>query len=151
MSFSFSYMFYMFLTNFSHIDKAVDIFKKFECSFELMHCISTYPMKPELANLKTIDGLKSRYKCPVGYSGHESGLAISIAASAFGLTSLERHITLDRTMYGTDQAASLEFLGMKTLSGSLKKMAVACGVNKLGNVTEEEKVIAKKLRSHINE
>ena len=78
------------MTNFSHIDKAVDIFKKFECSFELMHCISTYPMKPELANLKTIDGLKSRYKCPVGYSGHESGVAVSIAAVLFGISSLER-------------------------------------------------------------
>ena len=133
------------------IEKAVNIFKENKCSFELMHCVSTYPMKPEDANLETINALRETFKCDVGYSGHENGVAVSLAAAYYNITSLERHITLDRTMYGTDQAASLEFPGMKTLSGSLKKMAIACGVNKLGNVTAEEKIIAKKLRSHIHE
>ena len=76
-----------------------------------MHCVSTYPMKDETANLNVINSLK-KFKCNVGYSGHESGLAISIA-SAFGISSLERHITLDRTMYGSDQSASIEPNGLE--------------------------------------
>ena len=138
------------MTNKEDIENAVNIFRENKCSFELMHCVSTYPMKPEDANLETINALKETFKCDVGYSGHENGVAVSLAAAYYNITSLERHITLDRTMYGTDQAASLEFPGMKTLSGSLKKMAIACGVSKLGNITEEEKIIAKKLRSHID-
>ncbi|MDC1014590.1 N-acetylneuraminate synthase family protein [Candidatus Pelagibacter sp.] len=134
----------------SDISNAVDIFRKNNCSFELMHCVSTYPMKPEDANLVTINALRDKYKCDVGYSGHENGVAISLAATFFNITSLERHITLDRTMYGSDQAASLEFTGMKTLSGSIKKMAIAHGTKKLGHVTDEEKLIAQKLRSHIS-
>tara|TARA_B100000780_G_C21125383_1_gene456479 strand:- start:3288 stop:4133 length:846 start_codon:yes stop_codon:yes gene_type:complete len=133
----------------SDIKNAVDIFRKNDCSFELMHCVSTYPMKPEDANLVTINALRDKFKCDVGYSGHENGVAVSLAASFFDITSLERHITLDRTMYGSDQAASLEFPGMKTLSSSIKKIAIAYGTNKLGHVTEEEKLIAQKLRSHI--
>ena len=133
------------------IDAAVMIFKKNNCSFELMHCVSTYPMKTKDANLLTIHQLKKEYNCNVGYSGHENGVVISLAAAMLGITSLERHITLDRTMYGSDQAASLEFTGMKTLSGSIKKMAIAHGTNKLGHVTDEEKLIAQKLRSHISD
>ena len=131
------------------IDTAVEIFKKIQCPFELMHCISTYPMKPEDANLLTINELKKEYKCNIGYSGHENGIAISIAAVAFGISSLERHITLDRTMYGSDQAASLEIRGFRELVGSIRKVESAIGENKLGNVLEEEIPIAKKLRAHI--
>ena len=71
-----------------------------------MHCISTYPMKVEDANLNTINALRKKYKCEVGYSGHENGVAVSLAAFMLGISSLERHITIDRTMYGSDQAAS---------------------------------------------
>ncbi len=131
------------------IEKAVNIFKENNCPFELMHCVSTYPMKPEDANLNTIIGLKEKFKCSVGYSGHENGVAVSLAAIFFGLSSLERHITLDRTMYGSDQAASLEYAGMKQLTSSMEKILSAIGENKIGNITEEEKVIAKKLRAHI--
>jgi len=131
------------------ISEAVNIFKEANCPFELMHCVSTYPMKPEDANLKTIVALKEMFKCKVGYSGHENGVAVSLAASFFGISSLERHITLDRTMYGSDQAASLEFSGMKNLTSSLEKMMIAIGENKIGHITEEEKLIAKKLRAHI--
>ena len=88
------------------IDNAVKIFRKNNCSFELMHCVSTYPMKIEDANLITINQLKKEYNCNVGYSGHENGVVVSLAAVMLGITSLERHITLDRTMYGSDQAAS---------------------------------------------
>jgi N-acetylneuraminate synthase len=131
------------------ISEAVNIFKETNCPFELMHCVSTYPMKPEDANLKTILALKEMFKCKVGYSGHENGTVISMAATFFGISSLERHITLDRTMYGSDQAASLEFKGMINLVESLEKMKIAFGEAKLGHVTEEEKIIAKKLRAHI--
>jgi N-acetylneuraminate synthase len=131
------------------IKDAVNIFREIDCPFELMHCVSTYPMKPEDANLKTIVALKEMFNCKVGYSGHENGVAVSLAASFFGISSLERHITLDRTMYGSDQAASLEFSGMKNLTSSLEKMIIAIGENKIGHVTEEEKLIAKKLRAHI--
>lgn len=131
------------------IKSAVDIFKEQNCPFELMHCVSTYPMKPEDANLRTIKALRKMFNCKVGYSGHENGVAISLAASFFDITSLERHITLDRTMYGSDQAASLEMSGMLNLTRSLEKMAIACGEEKIGHITEEEQAIANKLRAHI--
>jgi N-acetylneuraminate synthase len=131
------------------IDNAVAIFKNNDCSFELMHCISTYPMKVEDANLATISELKKVYQCPVGYSGHESGVVVSYAALVFGISSLERHITLDRTMYGSDQAASLEPEGMNFLVSGINKFITALGEPKLGEVLEEEIPIAKKLRAHI--
>lgn len=131
------------------ISNAVDIFRKYKCSFELMHCVSTYPMKPKDANLLTINSLKNFYKCPVGYSGHENGVVISLAAFLLGISSLERHITLDRTMYGSDQSASLEESGMKDLDQSLNKIIIALGEEKLGYITDEERIIAKKLRAHI--
>jgi N-acetylneuraminate synthase len=137
------------MSTLENIKDAVNIFTENKCSFELMHCVSTYPMNPSDANLKTIKALKETFNCKVGYSGHENGIAVSLAASFFGLSSLERHITLDRTMYGSDQSASLEFSGMKNLTDSLEKFFIAFGQEKLGFVTEEEKQIAKKLRSHI--
>jgi N-acetylneuraminate synthase len=133
----------------SEIDSAVNIFKKNNCSFELMHCVSTYPMKSEDANLLTINSLKEEYKCKVGYSGHENGVAVSLAAFMFGLSSLERHVTIDRTMYGSDQAASLEMKGMVNLVSSIDKMLLSLGKEKLGFVSQEELIIAEKLRAHI--
>ena len=137
------------MTTLADIDMAVKIFRNNNCPFELMHCVSTYPMKPNLANLKTITGLKSRYNCPVGYSGHESGVAVSLAAAVIGISSLERHITLDRSMYGSDQAASLEPRGLRELSGALKNVTDAIGEDRTGHIFEEEIPIAKKLRAHI--
>ncbi len=131
------------------ISKAVEIFKSCDTPFELMHCFSTYPMSPENANLLTIDALKKKYRCEVGYSGHETGLAVSYAASMMGISSLERHITLDRSLYGSDQSASLELRGMKDLISTINKMHIAIGENKLGKILEEEKLISKKLRQHI--
>ena len=133
----------------SNIDDVVRIFKKNNCSFELMHCVSTYPMKPEDANLITINQLKKEYGCNVGYSGHENGVVISLAAMMLGISSLERHITLDRTMYGSDQSASLEFSGMKDLTSSIDKMLLSIGIPSLGKIIDDEIKIAKKLRSHI--
>ena len=137
------------MSSLDDINRAVDIFKENDCSFELMHCISTYPMNPEDANLKTINALKKMFNCKVGYSGHENGVSVSLAASMLEISSLERHITLDRSMYGSDQSASLEFSGMKNLTESIKKMTIALGESKIGHITEEEKIIAKKLRAHI--
>jgi N-acetylneuraminate synthase len=132
-----------------NIDDAIDIFKKNNCSFELMHCVSTYPMNPKDANLVTIQQLKENYKCDVGYSGHENGIVVSLAALQFGISSLERHITLDRTMYGSDQAASLEPKGIQSLNESINKYISAIGTPSIGKVIDEEIPIAKKLRAHI--
>lgn len=131
------------------IDTAVKIFSEENCSFELMHCVSTYPMKIDDANLITINQLKEEYNCNVGYSGHENGVVISIAAMMLGITSLERHITLDRTMYGSDQAASLELSGMRGLCMSIDKTLRAIGKPSLGKIIDDEIPIAKKLRAHI--
>ena len=139
------------MSTIENIDNAVKIFSDQKCSFELMHCVSTYPMTPEEANLLTINSLKKRYDCDVGYSGHENGIAISLAATCLGISSLERHVTLDRTMYGSDQAASLEYSGMEDLTSSLRKILVSLGEEKLGFINEEEKKIAKKLRAHLSE
>ena len=131
------------------IDSAVKIFRKYNCRFELMHCVSTYPMKVEDANLLTINELRKKYNCNVGYSGHEAGIVVSYAAASLGITSLERHITLDRTMYGSDQAASVEMNGMLQIASGMEKIQQSLGKSKLGFVTKEEKEIAKKLREHI--
>ena len=96
------------MSSFEQIDKAVDIFKKHNCDYTLLHCVSTYPCRDEDCNLRVISSLKDRYGCPVGYSGHEAGILPSVIAIALGANTLERHITLDKTMYGSDQSASLE-------------------------------------------
>ena len=133
----------------NNIDNAVEIFRNENCSFELMHCISTYPMPDKHANLKTIEDLRNHYNCDVGYSGHESGIAISLAAAALSISSIERHITLDRSMYGSDQSASLEVAGFRNLIGGIRKIESAMGESKLGHIFDEEIPIAEKLRAHI--
>jgi len=137
------------MTTYDDIQKAVDIFREKKCSFELMHTVSTYPMKDENANLKMINTLKERFNCDVGYSGHEVGLAVSYAASALGITSLERHITLDRAMYGSDQSASVEPPGFKQLVGAVRKIEVAMG-DGIKKTIEAEAPIAKNLRQHLD-
>lgn len=132
-----------------NIDDAVRIFSKNKCSFELMHCVSTYPCKPEDVNLNVIDSLKKKYNCKVGYSGHENGIIISLAAFVKGISSLERHITLDRSMYGSDQSASLELRGIRELMTGIEKIKLSMGDGEIGKILEDEKIIAKKLRAHI--
>ena len=136
------------MSTLQEIEKAVDIFKNSKCPFELMHCVSTYPMEDTDANLKCIYMLRKYFGCNVGYSGHEVGLAVSYAAAAMGITSLERHITLNRSMYGSDQAASIEPSGLRTLVGGVRKIEQAMGDGKK-RVLDSEVPIAKKLRSHI--
>ena len=106
-------------------------------------------MKDEDANLNMINTLKEKYQCNVGYSGHEVGLAVSYAASALGITSLERHITLDRSMYGSDQSASIEPSGLRQLVGAVRKIELAMG-DGVKRVIEGEAPIAVNLRQHLN-
>ena len=131
------------------ITNAVAIFRKENCPFELMHCVSTYPMKEENANLNTINTLRDKFDCDVGYSGHEAGLAISYAAATMGITSLERHITLDRSMYGSDQSASIEPSGLRQLVGAVRKIEIAMG-DGVVRILDEEIPIAENLRQHLD-
>ena len=137
------------MTTYDDIQKAVDIFRAANCSFELMHTVSTYPMKTEDANLNMIKTLREKFKCDVGYSGHESGLAVSYAAAALEISSLERHITIDRSMYGSDQSASVEPSGFRTLIGSIRKIEQAMGDGEK-KIIEAEAPIAKNLRQHLD-
>jgi len=137
------------MSSYEDIDRAVKIFKKHNCPFELMHTVSTYPMKDEDANLKMIPILREKYKCNIGYSGHEVGLAVSYGATALDITSLERHITLDRAMYGSDQSASIEPAGLKMLVGAVRKIEKAMG-DGVKKIIADEIPIAEKLRAHLN-
>lgn len=115
------------MSTYEEIDAAVEVFRSYDCPFELMHCNSTYPMKNEDANLKLIPVLRERYGVNVGYSGHETGRIVSTCAVALGATSIERHITLDRTMYGSDQAASLEVEDLQRLVKDIREVEKALG------------------------
>ncbi len=137
------------MTTYNDIQTAVDIFRRADCSFELMHTVSTYPMKDKDANLNMIKTLKRKFNCDVGYSGHEVGLAISYAAAASGISSLERHITLDRSMYGSDQSASVEPSGFRQLIGAVRKIELAMGDGVKRNY-EAEIPIANNLRQHLD-
>lgn len=130
------------------IEKATEIFKQADCPFELMHCKGVYPMRDEDANLKCIETLRNHFNCKVGYSGHEVGLAISYAAAALGATSIERHITLSRAMYGSDQAASIEPAGLRMLVGAVRKIEQALG-DGVPQILEDEITVMQKLRAHI--
>ena len=102
------------MSTYDDIQKAVDIFKSYNCPFELMHTVSTYPMKDEDANLNLINNLRERFKCNVGYSGHETGLAIS-GSSSYESPPLKDILLLIDQMYGSDQSASLEPQGLRQL------------------------------------
>jgi N-acetylneuraminate synthase len=137
------------MTTYDDIQNAVDIFREADCSFELMHTVSTYPMKDKDANLNMIKTLRKIFDCKVGYSGHEVGLAISYAAAALGISSLERHITLDRSMYGSDQSASIEPAGFRQLIGAVRKIELAMG-DGIKRTIEAEAPIAANLRQHLD-
>ena len=115
------------MSTLDEIDTAVQIFTDAGCPFELMHCVSAYPLDNSTANLNMINTLRERYNVNVGYSGHEKGLQISLAAVAMGATSVERHITLDRAMYGSDQAASIEPDGLIRLVRDIRIIDGAMG------------------------
>ena len=138
------------MSNFKIIEDAINIFKKNNCSFELMHCISQYPFEDSIANLNMINVFKKKYECKVGYSGHEKGgMAISYAAAAFGISSLERHFTVDRNLYGSDQTASITPPTFKQLVGGVRKIELAIKGPTSKEILEIEKSVAAKLRAHI--
>lgn len=133
------------MSTMEEIDNAVSVFKKNNCPFELVHCNSTYPMKNDDANLEMINTLRKKYKCKVGYSGHETGRIVSFAAAVLGASSIERHITLDRSMYGSDQAASLEVSDFHKLCKDIRALPYIMG-DGTKNLSEEELETKKKLR-----
>ena len=137
------------MSTLEELDIVVKIFKDANCPFELMHCNSTYPMKEEDANLLCIPMLKNRYGVNVGYSGHESSLIkVCTAAVALGASSLERHITLDRAMYGSDQAASIE---THALSNFVETVRAVPGILGTGDkiLSEAELKTREKLRTSV--
>ncbi len=133
------------MSSFEDIDRAVDIFRKAGCPFTLLHCVSLYPCMDEWCNLKMIETLKKRYDCPVGYSGHENGVLPSVLAVTLGAVAVERHITLDRSMYGSDQSASLERKGLELMIRDSRLVKRMLGTGEKTIIPEEEKV-AYKLR-----
>ena len=125
------------------IEKAVKIFRKNKCPFNLMHCVSTYPCKEENLNLQLIEIYKKKFKVNIGYSGHEKSVSPSLMAVCLGATSIERHITLDRTMWGTDQAASLEQNGMRNLVDLIRKYERVYGNGKKNFYQMKKKIKGK--------
>ena len=111
----------------------------------LMHCVGVYPCPESDLNLKMIPVLAQKFNAAVGYSGHEASVSPSVMAVVLGAVAVERHITLDRTMYGSDQAASLEPHGFKSLVDQIRKIPAILG-DGIKRITEGEKVVAKKLR-----
>jgi len=135
------------MSTIDQIDQAVKVFKNNNCPFELMHSNSSYPMKPDEANLQCIKTLKEKFNCNVGYSGHEtSGYNISLAAAVLGATSIERHITIARAMYGSDQAASLEPIGLVRLVRDIRMLDLIMG-DGVKKVYPSEIPVMKKLRT----
>ena len=125
------------------IDHAVDVLGKE--SLVLLHACSTYPAYYEELNLKAIQTMRQRYGIPVGYSGHETGLASSVAAVALGACMVERHITIDRSLWGSDQAASLEPSGITRLVRDIRLVEKSMG-DGVKRVIEREVPIIQKLR-----
>lgn len=133
------------MSTYDDIDKAVEIFTAKKCAFTLLHCVSTYPCVDEDCNINAINTLREKYNCPIGYSGHEVGIQPSVLAVVMGAKVIERHITLDRTMYGSDQSASVEERGLNILVRDCKSVKAIMG-NGEKTFSDKEKSIAEKLR-----
>ena len=133
------------MCTYEDVDKTVAILRKHDCPFTIMHTVSTYPCAEEDLNLLVMHELKKRYGAPVGYSGHEVSVSPSVMAAALGASVIERHITLDRAMYGSDQAASLEKPGLETLVSQIRKLPEVFG-DGVKRFSDAEKAVAGKLR-----
>jgi len=131
------------MSSLEQIDHAVEVLGAQDLI--LMHCTSTYPSNVEELNLRVIPALQQRYQVPVGYSGHEVTLYVSLAAVALGACIMERHITVDRTLWGTDQAASVEPHGIERLVKNIRAVEKALG-DGVKKVYDSELSILKKLR-----
>lgn len=133
------------MSSLEEMDLAVKTLEKYATQFVVMHCNSSYPAKLDELNLSLIPKLKKRYGCPVGYSGHEFGLDSTSMSVVLGAEVIERHITLDREMWGTDQMASVEIAGMDKLYKQIRSVAPILGDGEKV-VYESEKSVRKKLR-----
>jgi N-acetylneuraminate synthase len=133
------------MSTWDEIDAALEIFRKHKCPFELLHCVSIYPMEPHEANLLLIPELRKRYGCDVGYSSHELGNTATLGAVALGAVSVERHITLDRKMYGSDQSSSVEPAELITIVKEIRTMESCLGTG-IRTFTERELATRKKMR-----
>lgn len=138
------------MTSNDSVDWLVSKFQENNCPLMLMHTVSTYPAMNEHLNLKCINTLNKKYNLPIGYSGHEASVSPSVVAASLGACAIERHLTIDRSMYGSDQAASLEPAGMRELVNVVRKIPTVLGNGKRSILTEEEK-IATKLRYWLNQ
>lgn len=133
------------MSNYDEIDHAIEIFERYNCPYELMHCNSTYPMPVEDANLRMVYTLADKYQCKVGYSGHEEGTLVSTCAVAMGATSIERHITMNKEMYGSDQRASIEPYELCLLVKDIRDTERLLGTGEKV-LSDAEKAVREKLR-----
>jgi N-acetylneuraminate synthase len=133
------------MSTYDEIDVAVKLFGSHDCPFVLMHCLSEYPAQEKSLNLRCLHELRKRYHCPVGYSGHEVTMVPGVIAVTMGAVAVERHITLDRAMYGSDQAASLERRGLESMVGYIRTIPTVLG-DGIKRVTSSEQANAEKLR-----
>jgi N-acetylneuraminate synthase len=136
------------MSTLEEIDELVDFLEKHsDGSYILMHTNSTYPTPPDELNLRMITTLKNRYHCLVGYSGHEQNLEPSVVAASLGAKIVERHVTLDHNLWGTDQGASLRVSAMAMLQGRMKEVLAMLGDGEK-NLSENEMKIRMKLRGN---
>ncbi len=131
------------MSSMEEVERAVEIVK--DSDYSLLHCNSTYPAPIDELNLNCIKTLKEKFNCEVGYSGHEYGLSTTISSICLGASILERHITLDRSMWGTDQMCSVESHGLIKLVKGVRELERSLG-DGVKTVTESEKIIKDKLR-----
>ena len=137
------------MSTMDEISDAVKIFKKHNCPHSLQHSNSSYPMEESEANISCITTLQKEFKCDVGYSGHEvAGYLICVCAVVLGATSIERHITLGRSMYGSDQAASLEPIGLRRVVRDVRRIDAVLG-DGIKKIWPSEIPVMKKLRADI--
>jgi len=135
------------MSSLEEIDKAVELFRNYNDQLALLQCTSCYPTNDEDVNLNVIPSLKNRYDCPIGYSGHERGIAICTSAVALGACIIERHFTTDRTLKGPDHASSIEPIGMRDIVTRSKKIFTALGSSNK-TVLESELKNRKKFRGY---
>jgi len=133
------------MSSYTDIDQAVEIFRSNNCPFTLFHTVSAYPSKDEDCNINMIKSLSDRYGVPVGYSGHEVGTVPSLLAVAIGACAVERHITLDKKMYGSDQSASIEPEELNFLVSESRKVTNTMGTGQKVFL-QHEVPVAQKLR-----
>jgi N-acetylneuraminate synthase len=133
------------MSSLEEIDETVNILEKYSANYMLMYCNSAYPTPRNELNLKCIKTLGERYKCPIGYSGHEHDLEPTVYAAVLNARVIERHITIDHDMWGTDQASSLEIMAMDMLRKRVKCIDEILGDGEK-RITESELPVRKKLR-----